>query len=117
MPRKSKPQERQFNPCWVDFSFNQREEILTYVSERDFDFSSLCFQCAEDGIKVSLSYSKVQDGYYLTLTPKSDAMRNFSCYIIRHTSRDRIVDILGYFVDHYVSDSEINFQGEDDYAW
>lgn len=117
MPRKSKNDTKPWNPLWVDFTKSEREQILSYVANRDVDWTSLITGFTDQEVKFSISYSAHHDSFYATITPKSEKVRQYTGYTIRHQSLDRIADICLYFLDHYVADGFVNYQGADDYDW
>jgi hypothetical protein len=103
---------------WVDFSYNEREAILSYAAERVVDFATIIQGLGESGVKISFSNSAKNDRWYCTLTPRAEHRNGYDCFVLQHNDLTRLGEIAMYVVDHYVADGEVGFPEDNaDFDW
>ena len=121
MPRKPKDNSAngasEYKPFYVDFSISERDKVIAYLEGKDVQISDVATELLDQKFKLSVSWSDYQNTYYFTITPNKANKGTYSNYIIRHNDFDRLIGIVRYFLDNYVDDGQVNYQGADDYAW
>lgn len=96
----------------VDFGDTERQHVLEYVGERNFDFEDAISQITQTQTSVKFTYDESRDGYQCTLQPKSG-----DCYLygytlgFRHAELSRCVQICSYIVFEMIENEAIVIPG------
>lgn len=97
--RRTTPSFSDFNMVNVDFSMEDRILINDWLASRTIDIIDTLINVAEAGFKVSLSWSKNDEAFTLSLTdrrPKKRGVKS-NVYLLRHKDAEKLVGVATYF--------------------
>lgn len=99
----------------VDFSHKLREEINTWIADRNMAFEDRVIGLAERGFKVSISYDENRDTWLCSLTGK----RTYTsydgwCVVVPHRDLDKVIYVATYVVEVMMEHNQLEIPGGDD---
>lgn len=115
-PNKSSSNGLNFKSIWLDFSEKERQEIVGLIQDDTRSLEQMFEEAAQDGWKISVSYSVGWDNYIVSFTPKD--VRGYpknTTWIFRHSDFTRIVGVVRFFFGFMVpnGDSRLRDAGGD----
>ncbi len=98
----------------VHFNDVEREEVLSYVGQREWDFEECICVLTQKGYGTKFTYDQSRDCYYLTLQTKEKGNHYYGYTLgMTHTELTRIVQIACYVVDVLVEHESLSYPEKD----